>query len=281
MDKITFNLNQNQDNLTQIEGRGFIKIKGADRFEFLQGLITQDVFKLKSQPLIYSCFLTPQGRYLFDFFIFEDNDALVLDLTKDQAEKFFKKLKIYKLRSKVSLELLLEEGCSVSYYVGSSAPQNVLGGSDPRKNDLGHRLYNFKAPKEMIEFSYDDYRYASSIIEGDQDMIQDKSTLLECRMDELNAVDFKKGCYIGQELTARTHYRGLLKRKLYHFSYDGQIEADLDIIDTDGKTIGTIRSNHEIQSGKGFGFALMKVSEEFQGKEFDINGLKLFFKVQD
>lgn len=272
MDQSLFTLDQSVKNLAQIDNRCFIKITGEDRFSFLQGLITNDVYKLESQPLVYSCFLTAQGKYLFDFFLFLDEEAILLDLKKEHAQSFFKKLRIYKLRSKVAIELLENQAYRVLYSLNEIADrEQFLGGKDPRREDLGYRYY---VDEDMDLsayhlFDYEAYRYAKGIVEGSQDLIQDKSTMQEGFMDELGAVDYKKGCYIGQELTARIHYRGLLKKQLIPFSFKGEPQLG-EVISLDGKEIGEVRSFYTIKNGAGYGFALMRLKENFKEQNFSL-----------
>lgn len=257
-----------------ISDRAFVVVTGEDRFDFLQGLITNDVMKAQKGDLVYSCLLTPQGKYLCDFFIFAHGDALIIDITATDAPKLASKLKMYKLRSKINLTLEND-----LFFVYQSWPKEQeeqheeaedvksdYGFKDPRREGMGYRYYNNDALHVSGEpGDYDIHRVCMNVPEGAGDIERDKSTMLEVRMDEMGAVDFKKGCYMGQELTARTHYRGLLKRKLYGFktSLGVSIAPQDTVLDKDDKNIGQVRSVYRGDDGI-YGFALLKVESDFE-----------------
>ena len=194
---------------TKLPDRAMIRISGADRLSFLQGLITQDIHLLKTQPLIYSCLLTPNGKFLFDFFIFEQGDALVIDCEGgERGQSLLKKLSMYKLRSNVILEL----------HDDMEVYQIFLGNSnddfkDPRFD--GFRAYSKPERTGLVDFSiWDDYRIRHEIPDGSRDMIPEQSFLHESAVIITSAVSYTKGCYMGQELVSRMHHRGLVKKQL-------------------------------------------------------------------
>lgn len=233
---------------TNLPNRSAIIISGSDRFSFLQGLVTNNVEMVKDGRLVYSCLLSPQGKFLFDFFIREENDAVILDCEGgERAEALLKKLRLYKLHAEVMLTL---------------EPENVYaawdgvcdGYKDPRHPDLGYRLY--KAPQEGQEAPFEEWdlqRIKLCIPDGSRDMVVERSTMLESRIDKLGGIDFKKGCYIGQELTARMHYRGLAKKHLYAVEFKDTPPAPFTEIEADGKGIGEMRSSQDH-----WGIALLK-----------------------
>ena len=255
-----------QNTYTTITDRAFIIVGGDDRFDFLQGLITNDVMKCRDGHLLYSCLLTPQGKYLYDFFMFDHNDTLVIDINAEDAAKMASKLKLYKLRSKVTLDVSLD-AFHISQIWGAGELSDVKDKmfKDPRRYGLGHRIYSQNdISLDGIQGDYNYQRVICRAPEGIKDIEREKSTMLEALMDEMDAVDFKKGCYMGQELTARTHYRGLLKRKLYSYvaSAGAHISQGDKVLSEEGKNIGQIRSVYN--SGQApFGFALMKVDSDF------------------
>ncbi len=261
-----------------LDNRSFITITGEDRFDFLQGLITNDIFKVKKDGLIYSCLLTPQGKYLFDFFIFEHDDALVLDCLEVDAPSLFKKLRMFTLRSHVKLSITPD-----LFHVASILSDEVVTDKycfqDPRHIDMGQRLYtDDENEKSTPSENYDYHRYGLSIAEGSSELIQQKTTMLEANMDVIGAVDFDKGCYMGQELTARTHYRGLVKKRYMSFEVKGDSGLDIgtDIKDDAGKLIGDVRAFVSNQS-KHRGLALMRLNAEPVGKVYALNGTVLKF----
>ena len=208
---------------TRLKNRGQIKISGKDRKSFLQNIITNDINLLASQDMIYSCLLTPQGKFLYDFFIHEAVQELIVDCeggarTSDLA----KLLNMYKLHADINIEVIED----IELYTVFGSTQ--YGHKDPRHDDMGYRSY-IKPNLPEKDFKHWDYlRISLEIPDGSRDMIAQKSTLLECNIDKLNGVSFDKGCYIGQEITARMHYRGLVKKHLKCVNIDDTTEgADL------------------------------------------------------
>lgn len=221
--------------------RAIITISGNDRRNFLQGLITNDIHKLDSEDVIYTLMLTPQGKFLHDFYIREEGDILLLDCYAPKAEELFKRLSMYKLRADVVITLrdidVSHPGQSVSHPGQSSSHPGLDPGSPSISND----------PRPL----------------GYIDLIQDKSFPLEFGLDYLGAISFTKGCYVGQELTARTKHRGVVRKKLYIIkaSFDlSLVEYGAELI-SEGKKIGSFCS------GIGtIGKALIRV-EDYSGNE--------------
>ncbi len=221
-----------------LSSRRFILVSGDDKYDFLQGLITNNVDQVKNGKLSYSWFLTPQGKYLYDFFLFEKEETIYIDCTDFQAMDFFKKLKLYKMRSKVVLTLA-EDCHSVLTVWGGCCD---VGFKDPRNQEMGRRIY-FKKDDSLpsyIKGSYIEKRYSLSIAEGAEEIELKKSNLLEYRMDDFHAVDFNKGCYIGQELTARVHYRGLLKKKVFSFQALSEGVVKGDVVKKEQEKVGEV-----------------------------------------
>ncbi len=192
----------------KLKNRGRIHLEGAERHDFLQALITNDMDKLRTDAPLYACLLTPQGKFLHDFFIFEGNGFTLIDCEGGaRAADLFKRLNMYRLRKDVQISL--EESAPVYAVFGEK-----IGLADPRSPDMGYRTFDKPDLPEKPFEEWDTRRIALSIPDGSRDLIVDKSTMDEANMDALNAIDYKKGCYIGQELTARMHYRGLGKKHL-------------------------------------------------------------------
>ena len=203
---------------TSLHNRGCITITGEDRRRFLQGLITQDIGLLDKKPLIYSCLLTPNGKFLHDFFIFESGDRIIIDCEGGEcASDLFKKLSFYKLRSKVNLDLI--DNYHVWQIWGDDIANNNLNGVyiDPRHTSCGYRCYNPSSLNELneVDFSiWDKHRIALVIPDGSRDLIPEKSFIHESEIITQTAVSYTKGCYMGQELVSRMHHRGLTKKFL-------------------------------------------------------------------
>jgi len=198
-----------QSGFVTLNNRALITITGDDRIDFLQGLITQDITRLEQDKIQYSCLLTPQGKFLYDFFLYHHTDHVILECEAGiRAQSLCTHLKRYKLRSKV--ELSIQDNQPVYALFDDGSPDFV---PDPRHPKMGYR--GLTRPNYMDEIAFDDYdqhRIALNIPNGSRDMIPEKSTLLEFNIDKLNGIDFDKGCYMGQELTARMHHRNLGKK---------------------------------------------------------------------
>lgn len=193
----------------KLPDRGLIHLEGADRHDFLQGLITNDIRKLEPGKALYACLLTPQGKYLHDFFIHEGDGFTLIDCEGGaRAQDLFKRLTMYRLRSDVQLSL--EEKHDVYAMFGTKT-----GVADPRHPDMGYRTFEKPDIAEQQFEVWDKRRIELTIPDGSRDMEIERSTLLECNLDKVNAIDWDKGCYMGQELTARMHYRGLAKKHLF------------------------------------------------------------------
>lgn len=250
---------------TTLDDRGVIRVSGPDARAFLQGLVSNDVDKVSPERAIWSAFLTPQGKYLFDFMIAEHDGALLLEVEAARLTDFAKRLRMYKLRSKVELADVSEDWVVAAAFGDGAA--GVLGLSeaagtagcfgdgvvvvDPRLAALGVRvvLSATRGTTPLLEAglgetdrdAYEAHRIALGVPDGPRDLEVDKTVLLEAGFEELNGVDFQKGCYMGQELTARTKYRGLVKRRLMPVSLSAPVEPGTPVT-LGEKEAGEIRS---------------------------------------
>ncbi len=204
----------------------FLSISGEDRGNFLQDLITNDIHKCDSTNSIYSCLLTPQGKFIADFFIIDHENSYLIETHKKFAEDLINKLKIYKLRAKVGINIV-NNLLSLSIIENNDlllSEADILLFKDPRNDKLGNKIFvaknKFKEIEKkynLIEDNFDKYRellIKNLIPFSSEDLIQDKSLLLENNFDKINAIDWEKGCYVGQEITARMQYRALLKKSI-------------------------------------------------------------------
>ena len=195
---------------TTLCNRSVIRIGGEDARPFLQGLITQDVLTLADGNPRWSGLLTPQGKALYDFILWaaQDNGSDVLiDCEAERAEGLIKRLTLYRLRRAVTIAR--EEGLAVHWSDEGGAP----GVPDPRLPALGNR---WLAPADAGDASerFRKHRLNLGVPEGFAELGEDKTLWLECNGEELNGVDYGKGCYVGQENTARMHYRSKVNRRL-------------------------------------------------------------------
>ena len=239
---------------TLLPHRSVIAVGGPDRVEFLQGLISNDTTKVGPGQAIWAALLTPQGRFLNDMFVVEDDSGtFLMETERERAPALARKLKMYTLRSKVTVEdrsAVMEVAVVFGPDTGKILP--VAGATafiDPRLPELGVRVLapvgQTAALLGLAEAPLGDYealRLRLGVPDGSRDLPVEKALLLESGFDELHGVDWKKGCYMGQELTARTKYRGLIKRRLFPVRIEGPLPASGAPVHRDGKEVGEIRS---------------------------------------
>jgi folate-binding protein YgfZ len=234
---------------TLLPQRGILAVSGDDRASFLQGLVSNDTAKLAPGRALYAALLTAQGKYLHDFIMVEQDGAIWLDAEAGRLADLKRRLSLYKLRARVTIEELPD--LAVAAVFDGELPDLVI--PDPRLPELGGRVI---LPRDALpptltglglaeaEFAeYDRLRLGLGIPDGSRDLVVDKSILLESGFDELHGVDWEKGCYIGQELTARTKYRGLIKKRLFPVHIDGATPEPGTVLTIDGKEAGEMRSS--------------------------------------
>lgn len=230
---------------TILTDRTIIKINGEDRVKFLQGLISNDSNKISSTELLYACMLTPQGKYFADLFLKAEGSSILIDLPLVRLDEIIKKLSIYKLRSDVNFIK------SPEYKVISFIEESPdIGLVDPRSSKMGTRgfllesqIENLTPKMENNPDAYDVLRIDNFIAEGEKDLVAGQAFPLEYGMDELNAIDYKKGCYVGQELVARTHYLGELRKKIVQITSVDKLPALGTLIHVGDKKVGIICSS--------------------------------------
>jgi tRNA-modifying protein YgfZ len=205
--------------------RALIRLQGPDWRSFLQGLITQDVEGMGHGELRYGALLTPQGRLLYDLFIRADGEGALLDVSRAGREALFARLKMYRLRAKV--ELSLDDGAVIAAFDGGR-PEGEGWSPDPRLAALGWRGLGVAAPAgaEAAEpDAYDRLRLEQGVADLERDALSDRAYALEANFDLLNGVDFKKGCFVGQETTSRMKRRSVVKSRLLPLGFEGGAPA--------------------------------------------------------
>jgi len=228
-----------------LANRGVICIGGEDRRGFLQGLISNDINLCTHDNAIYAALLTPQGKFMHDLFMIEDGEVFLVDCEQARAENLLQRLAAYKLRAKVTLTDMRKD-FDVWGIDGQKAEhrgQKIY--ADPRLPELGRRAIVKKGISGFTsaDFSvYDRHRLALGVADGSRDMLIEKSTLAEGNFDFLNGISWTKGCYVGQELTARMHYRGLAKKRLFPVKIIGTAPAFGDTVTLGSEEIGDMRS---------------------------------------
>ena len=243
-----------------LEQRAVLRIGGLERMTFLQNLVSGDVGKVASGRTVWSALLTPQGKYLADFFLYPDGDTFLLDVEAASAADLQRRLMLYRLRAKVTIEDVSAH-VRVFAVVGAEATQRFglpaepgatakvgdrVAAVDPRLAELGVRILGADRP-DLPAGTFDDWdrlRLKLGVPDGTRDLVVEKTTLLEAGFDELGGVDFAKGCYVGQELTARMKYRGLLKKRLFPVEIEGEAPSPgTPVQDGDGNEVGELRSS--------------------------------------
>ncbi len=282
----------NIKNVYILDDRAILYINGEDAKEFLQNLISNDINKVSDVNSCFSSLLTPQGKFLYEFIIVKHKSGYLLDCEKPQAEDLFKQLSLYKLRSKVEILNLSNEFVVAAFshekFLTFDEAKDQLGCTikyredpiflDPRNKQLGARLiinleklYLSLKKLDLQEADLKDYyslSHSLGIVPKDLNKLKDKLFGIECNFEELNGIDFKKGCYVGQENTARIKLKNKLSKRLFPINLiNGKLHGGESIF------------NNEIEIGKvlienDYPFALIK----FLDKNFDE---KVDFKTKE
>ncbi len=286
----------NIKNVYILDDRAILYINGEDSKEFLQNLISNDINKVSDVNSSFSSLLTPQGKFLYEFIIVKHKSGYILDCEKPQAEELFKQLSLYKLRSKVEILNLTNEFVVAAFshekFLTFDEAKDQPGYTikyredpiflDPRNKDLGARLiinleklYLSLKKLDLHDANLKEYyslSHSLGIVPKDLNKLKDKLFGIECNFEELNGIDFKKGCYVGQENTARIKLKNKLSKRLFPINLiNGKLH--------EGESI----YNNEIEIGKvlidsDYPFALIKYLNEnfdekanFKTKEASIN----------
>ena len=271
----------NINNVYILEDRGILFIQGSDTKEFLQNLITNDINKVDEANSCFSSLLTPQGKYLFDFLVVEHKKGYFIDCEKKQIEELFKQLNIYKLRSDIEILNLSNEfvvaAFSYEKFISFDEAKDLPGNTfkygedpvflDPRHKKLGGRLIinleklylslkklDLKStnPEEYYKLSYE-----LGIPQKNTEKLRNKLFGIQCNFEELNGIDFKKGCYIGQEITSRIKLRNKLSKRLLPIQLiEGKLIEGATIKNNDNE-IGKVLINNQ------YPFAIIKYLSDY------------------
>ncbi len=230
------------------EDRAVLRVSGADRIEFLQGIVSNDVAKADRDCGVWAAFLTPQGKYLHDFFLAADGESILLDCERARADDLRKRLRRYTLRSDARVEEADNLVVTLTAAEPAPAPSAAACFPDPRHRDAGYRMIGRRGAVERAmaaadPLEWDRRRLALGLPDGSRDLEVERSTLAEANADLLGGIDWEKGCWMGQEVTARMHYRGLAKRRLTPMRVDGPAPARGATVERDGKPVGDCRSS--------------------------------------
>ena len=275
-----------------LEDRAIIYINGEDAKDFLQNLISNDINKVTDSSSCFASLLTPQGKFLFEFIIVKHKSGFFIDCEKTQSEEIFKQLSLYKIRSKVEILNLSNEFVVATFnyekYMSIEGSKDILGFTfkyredpiilDPRNKNLGARLiinleklYLSLKKLDLKDDKIENYYIKShelGIVPKNLNELQNKLFGIECNFEELNGIDFKKGCYVGQENTARIKLKNKLSKRLMPINkINGKLNAGESIFNNENE-IGKVLIDND------YPFALIKFLDE----NFDE---KLEFKTKE
>ena len=289
----------NIQNVYILEDRGILYINGVDAKEFLQNIISNDIYKVNEDNSCFASLLSPQGKFLFAFIIAKHKSGYFIDCEKSQTEGLFKQLSIYKLRSKVEIMNLSNEFVVAAFnrekFLKFEGSKDVPGNTikyredsillDPRNKNLGARLiinleklYLSLKKLELKDSPVDEYYQLShelGIPQKNMNELQNKLFGIECNFEELNGIDFKKGCYVGQENTARIKLKNKLSKRLLPIEViEGELNQD-DLIYNGDFQVGKVLIGNE------YPFALIKyLDDNFnQENEFKSKNARLKIKI--
>ncbi|MDA7810799.1 folate-binding protein [Candidatus Pelagibacter sp.] len=281
-----------------LEDREILYINGADANEFLQNMISNDINKVNEDNSCFASLLTPQGKFLFAFIVVKHKSGYFIDCEKSQTEALFKQLSIYKLRSKVEIMNLSNEFVIAAFshekflkFEGAKdQPGNTIKYRedpillDPRNKDLGARLiinleklYLSLKKLELKDSPIDEYYKLShdlGIAQKEMNKLQNKLFGIECNFEELNGIDFKKGCYVGQENTARIKLKNKLSKRLLAIQLISGKLTEGDSIYANDIEIGKVLINDE------YPFALIKYLDENFKKDSELKSENAILRIK-
>jgi folate-binding protein YgfZ len=241
--------------------RALIAVGGEDWRGFLQGLLTQDVETIDPGALRFGALLTPQGRLLYDLFIVGREEGCWLDCAAERRAALIQRLTIYRLRAKVTIAA--DE--TPVFAAWGDAPPGAGWIADPRLPALGWRGYGVEAAENASEIEYDRHRLGLGI-PGPADWGEDSSYPLEADFDLLRAIDFKKGCFVGQETTSRMKRRGTIKSRMLPIDFEGPApEPGSEIL------AGTLRAGEVLSGFDGRAMALVRL-DRIEGAALTVDG---------
>ena len=280
-----------------LKDRAILYVNGQDARDFLQNLISNDINKVTDSSSCFASLLTPQGKFLYEFIVVKHKSGFFIDCEKSQSEEILKQLNLYKIRSKVEILNLSNEFVVASFgyekYLSIDNSKDILGFTmryredpivlDPRNKNLGARLIinleklylslkKLELRDNKIEYYYNQ-SHKLGIVPKNLNKLKNKLFGIECNFEELNGIDFKKGCYVGQENTARIKLKNKLSKRLLPVEIiDGKLDEG-ETVYCNEIEIGKILINEE------YPFALIKFSNENFNKDVTLKSKNGSFKI--
>ncbi len=228
------------------QDRALLRVAGTDRVKFLQGLVTQDMARVARDGIAYGALLTPQGKLIADFLLVAAPDAVLIDVDAALAGDLARRLAMFRLRSQVTIEPL-----EMPLTLGlGPAPAGAL--ADPRDPALGWRLYG-QALTQGEAPDWAAIRIAARVPQSGIELLPGESFILELGFERLRGVDFRKGCYVGQEVTARMHHKTDLRRRLTRVAISAPVPVGTPVLMDDGREAGVLYTQ-----AAGEGLALLR-----------------------
>ena len=264
-----------------LPSRAVLRIGGADARKFLQGLITNDIEKAQGGQAVHAGLLTPQGKILFDFFVVPDGDVFLLDVAQDKAAELLKWLGFYRLRA--AAEIAAAPSLAVAAVWGGSPrpPEGAIAYADPRLPEIGFRLLvpSGTSAAELgcepaQEADYHAMRINLGVPEGGRDYAFGDAFPHEALFDQLNGVDFKKGCYVGQEVVSRMEHRGTARKRIVPVEGVSVLPVPGTSVEAGGVPIGKLGS---VSGAAGLALIRLDRAEEalVQAKALTAGGVKI------
>jgi hypothetical protein len=249
----------------KLSGRALVQVAGPDWRVFLQGLLSNDVETLEPGRMRFAGLFTPQGKLLFDLFVIGGEEGCRLDVQAAQRDALVQRLLIYRLRAKV--EIAAVEGAVCALWNTAEAPAGWM--ADPRLADLGFRGVELEPPAGALaldEDAYDAFRLGLGAPDPARDATPDKTYPIEADMDLLNGIDFKKGCFVGQETTSRMKRRGGIRSRMLPISFDGEAPArGAEVL------AGELRAGEVLSGRSGRAMALLRL-DRIAGAQLTVDG---------
>ena len=288
----------NIKNVYILDDRAILYLNGEDTKDFLQNLISNDINKVNDSNCCFTSLLSPQGKFLYEFIIIKHKSGYIIDCEKSQADGLFKQLSVYKLRSKIEILNLSNEFVVAAFshekFLTFDKAQDVSGFTlkyredpiflDPRNKQLGARLiinleklYLSLKKLDLHDSNLSDYYSFShklGIVPKELNKLQNKLFGIECNYEELNGIDFKKGCYVGQENTARIKLKNKLSKRLLPIKIIRGELTEGEIIYYNDCEIGKVLID------KDYPFALIKYLDQNFNEKFDFNTKKALIRIE-